>query len=622
MQKDLSTLSHVNRIFDNADIDIMMMAAENEEQKKYKELTFKESSTPNLSSWFSDISKPIKFDKLNQDISVDVAIVGAGIAGLSAAYMLTKEGKSVAVVEDGYIGSGETGHTTAHITQALDDRYYNLEKLFGIDEARMAAESHAAALNLIENTVKDEKIDCDFERVDGYLFLDPTDTKESLEKELAATHRAGINNTELIEQAPIDSFNTDICLKFPSQGQFHPLKYLKGLSEAIKRRNGRIFTETHAQEVSDSKIKTSDGFTIDAKSIIIATNAPIVDRVSKIYGKQVPCRTYVIGALIRKGTVPKGLYWDTGNKNSNNIAAPYHYVRIQPLEKSGRNFDGFDETTTSINNKNRSNGNKNEENKEEDDVNRINSNHYDILVVGGEDHKTGTENDIEERHNRLIEWTKQRFPIEKVVYKWSGQVMEPLDSLAFIGPNPAADEENNENSKKENNNRDNNGSGNNSNKNIYIATGDSGNGITHGTIAGILLSDLIMKRDNPWAKLYDPARQIDKEDDGSSIRGNSDSNPTTINKTQILSSVNNLSSGEGMIVENDSLEEPIAAYKDTEGNLHTFSAKCTHLGCTVTWNPLEKSFDCPCHGSRFYNNGKVINAPANSALSIKDVQQR
>jgi glycine/D-amino acid oxidase-like deaminating enzyme/nitrite reductase/ring-hydroxylating ferredoxin subunit len=561
-----------------------------EQKKKDYDLTFKESSTTNLSSWFSNFTKPIKFEKLNEDISVDIVIVGGGISGLTTGYILSKEGKSVAIVEDGYIGSGETSHTTAHITAALDDRYYNLEETFGIERARIAAQSHTHAIKFIESVVIEENINCNFERVDGYLFLDPTDTTESIKKELKATHRIGLN-THLVDSAPIDSFTTGLCLKFSNQGQFHPLKYLKGLSTAIVNRNGRIFTETHAQEIADNVIETSDGYKITAKKIIIATNAPVIDKTSKIYEKQIPYRTYVIGALIKKDSIPTALYWDTGNKNSKDKANPYHYVRIQKLE-----YD--DKTKESENDKN--------------------NNQYDILIVGGEDHKTGnTQNNMEERHDRLIEWTKTRFPIEKVVYRWSGQVMEPLDSLAFIGLNPSSFDQENKNN------------------NIYIATGDSGNGITHGTIAGILLSDLIMGRKNEWSKVYDPARTIenkekkdeddshDNKDDKNRKEENGNSSFTTTvqtNKTQTLSSIKDeLSVEQGMIIQ-ENPDDPIAVYKDIDGNLHTFSAKCTHMGCTVKWNSLEKSFDCPCHGSRFYYNGKVINAPANNSLSAKKLE--
>ncbi|MGH9979819.1 MAG: NAD(P)/FAD-dependent oxidoreductase, partial [Nitrososphaeraceae archaeon] len=348
----------------------------------------------------------------------------------------------VAVIEDGYIGSGETGRTTAHITHALDDRYYNLEETHGLDGTRNAANSHTTAIDLIESIIKEEKISCDFERLDGFLFLDPTDRKESLNKELEATHRAGIVTTEIVEKAPLESFNTGPCIRFPNQAQFQPLKYLKGIQNSIIKNGGQIFTETHAQEVNVDSIKTEDGYILNARNIVIATNAPIIDKTSKIYDKQDAYRTYVIGARIKKGAIPTALYWDTGDQRSENLVAPYHYVRIQKID------------------------------------NENDSNNYDLLIVGGEDHQTGnysSDDEIEKRYSQLESWARERFPIEGIEYRWSGQVMEPQDSIAFIGRNP----------------------GDNRN-NIYISTGDSGNGITHGTIAGILLTDLILGRSNPW----------------------------------------------------------------------------------------------------------------------------
>ena len=542
------------------------------------------------SSWYADPVQPIKFEKLTRNISeIDAAIVGGGIAGMSAAYLLSKAGKKVILVEDGYIGSGETGRTTAHITHALDDRYYNLMQEHGIEKSRIAAESHTAAINFIESIVNEEKINCDFEKVDGFLFLDPSDKKESLDRELEATHRIGIDSTKLILQSPLTHFDTGPCLRFPNQAQFQPLKYLGGLSQVIIHRyGGEIFTETHAQDISSDGIKTSDGYTINASNIVIATNAPIVNQTSKMYDKQEPYRTYVIGAHIKKDSVPRGLYWDTGDQNSKNRVQPYHYVRIQRLENDENN---------------------------------------DLLIIGGEDHKTGNvedrrgEHDTEERFKILEMWAKERFPIDAVVYSWSGQIMEPIDSMAFIGRNPLGKDTNNSNNNDNNNN-------------IYIATGDSGNGITHGTIAGMLLSDLILGKNNRWSALYDPSREVKEKmrnsssGDGSDSSMDSSSNKNSKKndwKKKVSHSIESLELEQGIVIEEkeskrgeEEKSDPVAIYKDGKGILHAFSAVCTHLGCTIIWNSLEKSFDCPCHGSRFSSTGKVINGPANSNLEQKN----
>jgi glycine/D-amino acid oxidase-like deaminating enzyme/nitrite reductase/ring-hydroxylating ferredoxin subunit len=416
---------------------------------------------------------------------------------------------------------------------------------------------------------------CDFERLDGFLFLDPSDKKESLDKELDATHRAGINATEIVEKVPLQSFNTGPSIRFPNQAQFQPLKYLNGLSQAVIKNHGQIFTKTHAQEINSDGIKTVDGYILKAKNIVVATNAPIVDETSKIYDKQDAYRTYVIGAKIKKNVIPTALYWDTGDQNSENLVAPYHYVRIQKMHND--------------------NDNKN--------------NDYELLIVGGEDHQTGNipsdDNDTESRYSRLESWTRERFPIEEVEYRWSGQIMEPHDSIAFIGHNPGDDK-----------------------NNIYIATGDSGNGITHGTIAGILLADLILGKTNPWTAFYDPSRKPSKkpssnsgderqtkpQEEEQSTKQNEEESTLSKNETSTLS-LENLQEGQGIVLE----DKKLAAYKDHKGGLHTYSAVCTHLGCTIKWNKSEKSFDCPCHGSRFSPLGNAINGPANTALEQKQI---
>ena len=527
------------------------------------------------SVWYDEVPQPIKFEKLKRNISssesLDVIIVGGGIAGLSTAYLLSKSGKKVILFEDGYICSGETGRTTAHITHALDDRYYNLEKLHGEKGSYLAAESHTAAINLIESIVNEEKIDCDFEKLDGFLFLDSTDKKESLDKELEATHRVGIKSTKIISKVPNLSFDTGPCLLFPNQAQFHPLKYLKGVIGAIVHYGGEIYTETHIQDIlPPNEIKTSDGYTAFAKNIVIATNAPIIDKISKIYDKQQAYRTYVIGARIKKNKIPRALYWDTGNQNSENTVAPYHYVRIQS-------------------------------NKEDIDSKN------DILIVGGEDHLTGNitnDKDIQQKYTNLESWTKNRFPIEDIEFRWSGQVLEPKDGIAFIGHNPGDEEK----------------------KNIFIATGDSGNGITHGTIAGIILTDLILGKTNPWVSLYNPSRipteksdnskSSEKEEENNNNNKQESSSTTKKAKDSKIkpTSLQDLNMEQGIVLQ----DKKIAAYKDSNNKLHLYSAVCTHLGCTVTWNNSEKSFDCPCHGSRFSAfTGNAINGPANKELDKK-----
>lgn len=514
------------------------------------------TSGANISCWF-DEAPEIKFSPLNQNTSADVVVVGGGIAGVTTAYQLSKNNFSVILIEDGNIGSGETGRTTAHISNALDDRYFRIEKSFDNETSRLAAESHTEAINFIERIVIENNIICNFERVNGYLMLHPSDDEESLREELNAAKRAGLH-VELIETAPDIIAAGNKFLKFPNQGQFHPLKYLSGLCKIILNNKGFIYTDTHVKEINNKGVETSNGYKVNAKYVVVATNSPIND-VVKIHNKQAPYRTYVVAARVPKNSISHSLWWDTGNHKSTWQVYPYHYVRIHPY-----------------------------------------SSEFDLLIVGGEDHKTGQadEENIsgEERFAALKNWAKNHFPImEEVLFRWSGQVMEPVDHLGLIGRNP--DDEN-----------------------IFIATGDSGNGITHGTIAGILISDLIAGKKNKWEEIYNPSR-ISLSAAGTYLQEN-----LNVAKQYVdfitpgdIDSLKELKNGEGAIIRDELWKA--AVYRDETGKLHIFSAVCPHLKCIVNWNNTEKSFDCPCHGSRFSTLGRVINGPANVDLERIEISE-
>ena len=264
---------------------------------------------------------------LNKDLSTNICIIGAGIAGLTTAYLLAREGKGVVVLDDGPIGGGMTARTTAHLTNALDDRFYELERLFGEEGARLAGESHTAAIDRVEAIVGEEKLDCEFERLDGYLFLPTNGKLQVLEDELPAAHRAGLTGVRRLDRAPLDSFDTGPCLHFPRQGQFHPLKYLTGLAQAIERNGGQIFTGTHADKIeggSEAHVITTGGYKVQTDAIVVATNSPVNDRMV-IHTKQAPYTTYVIGARIPHDSIPAMLLWDAPP----DLWDAYHYLRIE-----------------------------------------------------------------------------------------------------------------------------------------------------------------------------------------------------------------------------------------------------------------------------------------------------
>ena len=491
------------------------------------------------SVWMATGDVP-EFGPLAHEASADVCVVGAGIAGLTVGYLLAREGKSVVVLDDGPVAGGETSRTTAHLVNALDDRYYELERLHGERGARLAAESHTAAVDQIEEIVEREGIDCDFGRLDGYLCVGPGQSTEQLGHELRAAHRCGLTEIKYVERLPYEAYDFGAALHFPYQGQFHILKYMNGLARAFTNLGGRLHTNTHADKIEGgetARVTTSEGHVVTAAAVVVATNTPVNDLVS-IHTKQAPYRTYVVGARVARGSVPRMLLWDTED--------PYHYVRLQTLDDA-----------------------------------------HDVLIVGGEDHKTGQAEDFDERFRRLEEWTRERFPsVESFEYRWSGQVMEPVDGLGYIGRNPGDAE------------------------NVYIATGDSGNGMTHGTIAGMLIRDLILGRDNAWATLYDPSR-LSLRAGGEYARENLNvaAQYADLVTPGEVSSADEVAPGAGAVMRRGLTK--VALYRDDSGALHELSAICRHLGCVVAFNDKEKSWDCPCHGSRYDpTDGHVLNGPA------------
>src|ERR1041385_9076127 len=291
-----------------------------------EEISMKPTSGTTLSVWAATSGTPAESPR-NKDASAHVCIIGAGIAGLTTAYLLARAGNAVVVLDDGPIGGGMTARTTAHLTNALDDRFYELERLFGEEGSRLAGESHTAAIDRVDAIVREEKIDCEFERVDGYLFLQTNGRLQVLEDELPAAHRAGLTEVTRLERAPLDSFDTGPCLHFPRQGQFHPLKYLTGLAAAIERDGGRIYTKTHADKIEGgdgAHVTSTGGYDIRCDAIVVATNTPVNDRMV-IHTKQAPYTTYVIGARIPSGSVPPMLLWDAPP----DLWDPYHYIRIE-----------------------------------------------------------------------------------------------------------------------------------------------------------------------------------------------------------------------------------------------------------------------------------------------------
>ncbi|QDK46541.1 hypothetical protein DOM22_15875 [Bdellovibrio sp. ZAP7] len=498
------------------------------------------------SLWQKEFSLP-DLAPLKSSIETDVCVVGAGIAGLLCAYELLRQGLRVVVLERGPLEKNQTGYTTSHLADALDDGFDHLLRIHGEETTRMFYQSHRAAISLIEKIARDENIECDFHRVNGYLFLSPEHQPSYLAKEFEAAILAGAEAVKLSSDFPEAFFKTGPAIRFENQGQIHPLKFTRGLIGAIEKKGGKIFEHTQADDYHEGEetyVMTEGGHRVKCKSIVLATNAPT--STLKIYLKQAAYRTYCIAVKIPKGSILPALYWDTQEN--------YHYVRMVPLE-------------------NRS---------------------YDALLIGGEDHRVG-EGHPEKAFEQLYEWTQRRLGLtsNEVLASWSGQIMEPVDSIAFIGRSPGK-------------------------KNTYLITGDSGHGFTHSAIASKLITGLIKGEHQELEKIYDPNRLTLK-----AAKDYVSENANTFQQYAdwVLphDSIDTLALDEGCIVNHGS--HKMAVYKDEDGRIYKMSGMCPHLGGLVKWNSVEKTWDCPCHGSRFDKFGACLHPPATSGLkSLEDVQ--
>ena len=480
------------------------------------------------------------------ETTYDVCVIGGGIAGLTTAYLLACEGKSVVVLDaNAKVAAGETEYTTAHLSWVIDDRFSRLASIRGDEAAKLAAESHQSAIDLIGEITARENIACEFKRLDGYLFPG-ADGPDTLRDEMVALTRLGLI-FERVDRVPLPAGGTSPALRFLNNGQFHPLKYLTDIAGLIRQKGGVIHTDTRAVKVESGSpciVHTEAGHTVTAGAVVVATNSPFDSGLS-LHMKLAAYTTYAIGLEIPNGSVPHALFWDTEE--------PYHYVRTTP-SREGK----------------------------------------ELLIVGGEDHKTGQAQDQAERWERLETWARERFPqAGPVKHHWSGQVFETPDGLGLIGLAPGW------------------------RGNLYVITGDSGMGMTHGTLGARLVADLILGRTNPYAGLYSPSRWMP-----AAVKTLFQENMNLaaqyadwITGGEVKSAAE-IPGGHGAIIRYGLSK--VAVYKDEKGGVHEMSAVCPHLGGIVQWNPGEQTWDCPCHGSRFSCTGEVRHGPAVEGLQALD----
>ncbi|KAK0610630.1 FAD dependent oxidoreductase-domain-containing protein [Bombardia bombarda] len=508
-----------------------------------------------------------QFPSLTRAIeNIDVCIVGAGIAGISTAYELVKRGKEVVLIEARDVLSGETGRTSGHLTNDLDDGYIEIVKKHGQGGAKLAAHSHAWARDHVGKIAEELGIECEYRKLPAYDVSqwpvghkDREGEMKELREEAEMQKKLGME-TQFDENLTVRGWTGAVNqrggLVADNQATFHPTKYLSGVLNWLKQHpNFQCYTRTRAMSIEEMGIeflglghksvviKTEDGQTITAKHAVEATCVPL-QKLSVITQLEF-YRSYCIAVRVPKGSVEDCLLYDN--------AEEYKYVRLTACDDKD-----------------------------------------DYLVVGGCDHKVGQEDSLP-RFAELEKWTRERFTQAGTVdYRWSGQIFEPADYLGFIGKNQGCDR-------------------------LYIITGDSGDGLTHGVLAGRLIADEIDGVENQWAALYSPKRL------GSIVK----TLPAIVSHDlQInmqykrllqtdITDIEDLGRGCGGVL-NPKLSKPLAVYKDDEGKVHTYSAFCPHLKGVVCWNAAEKSFDCPVHGSRFSKEGICLSGPSKANLAPED----
>lgn len=471
---------------------------------------------------------------LEQDRDFDVAVIGGGITGLTAALVLAREGRSVGVLEHRAIASGTSGHTTAKVTSQHGATYARVRSSHGQEGSRIYAQSNEAAKERIAAFVA-EGIACDFRRRPAYLYAEDAGELATLEREANAAREAGLA-AELVDSSPLP-FDVVGAVRFPDQAEMHPGRYLAGVAEMIELAGGEIFESTTALSVKQGgpcAIETDHG-TVRADDVVVATLLPFLDR-GGFFARAFPSRSYVVAASIEEDP-PEGMFI--------NLGSPTRSIRSQPTTGG------------------------------------------ELLLVGGEGHHVGTGDAQPERYERLVEFAQRHWTVDSINYRWSAQDYSPDDGVPYIGPlYPLSNR-------------------------MYAATGFDKWGMTGGTVAAMMIGDAIVGRENPWRSLYSTRRvnpiaagpRMLLENARAGMRFVTD---RVTDRGQ--RSVDDLARGEAGIV--SAAGRKVAAFRDEDGSLQAVSTRCTHLGCQVRWNAAERTWDCPCHGSRFSVEGEVLNGPA------------
>ncbi|WP_312992067.1 FAD-dependent oxidoreductase [Chryseobacterium flavum] len=490
------------------------------------------------SIWQKEIRKFSTESDLSQ--LFDVAVIGGGITGVSTALKLQESGKKCIILEGSNIGYGTTGGTTAHLNDFFDTTFSEVIQDFGIDNARLYAESGTDAISIIENNIRKYNISCDFTRKSAYLFALDEKQESQLKDIVEGAAKVGHEMTYISDIPFPIPFREAVHIS--GQGHFHPIKYIKGLCDAFIKMGGAIqencFCEDHDEQENEVILRTSAG-EVRAKNAIYATHIP--PGINLLHFTNAPYRSYAMAFTLKDDKYP----WELGY----DLDDPYHYYRIQEI--NGEN----------------------------------------LLIAGGEDHKTGHADDTGECFSRLENYVRQYFNVETVFYSWSSQYYEPVDGLPYIGKLPG------------------------SNGKIFVATGFRGNGMIFGTLSSQILHDLIVTGKNKYQDLFSPTRIKPVAGFSDFVKENAAVAMDFVKDKLFIEKIDSfleIKAGEAKVIRYES--ESYALYKESDGTLHLLKSTCPHAACEVRWNSAELSWDCPCHGSRFNVNGKILTGPTTRNL--------
>ncbi|AIE61629.1 FAD-dependent oxidoreductase [Bacillus methanolicus] len=493
--------------------------------------------------WRKSTNLP-SFQKLSGDREADVVIVGGGITGITAAYLLVKEGLQVVLLDAGRILNGTTGHTTAKITAQHGLIYDELINHFGAEKAKLYYQANMDAITFIKNTVKDQQIDCDLNEEDAYIYTNSSSYTQKIINELKAYEKLGIDG-EFLSEIPIP-VKMKSALVMKKQAQFHPLKYLSRFVEYLSKNNCSIYENTTAVDIEKGEqpvVITRDGHKITCRNVIISSHFPFFEKTGGYFARMYAERSYVLGVKTEK-EYPGGMYI--------NAEQPTRSLRYAELD-----------------------GEK-------------------LILFGGESHKTGHAINTIKHYEALEAFAEETFGIKEIPYRWSAQDLITLDKVPYIGPITS------------------------NNPNIYVTTGYRKWGMTNGTAAAMLVTDLILKKENRYEKLFTPSRFNADPSLKNLVSQNVQVAKDLIEGKLELPSKHpeDLGDDEGAAVAVNG--KRAGAYRDEDGKLHVVDTTCSHMGCELEWNNGERTWDCPCHGSRFSYKGEVIEGPAEVPLKQID----